>query len=252
MKKTVPVLLLLLLSVALPSGAEDLPVSHPVVGAAAEAPAEKQPTYLSGTVVQTMNGGGYSYINIQKKDGEKVWLAVQEAKVALGDYVSFIDGMVMKNFESKALKRTFDSIIFSSGIVPIKNDVSPAPSGQKEKKGSGGAAAEKEKISVAKAEGPNAYTVEEIYKKSAKLDKKTVVVRGKVVKSATGIMKKTWLHLQDGTGSAGKKNNDLVCTTRGTAEVGDTVTVTGTLAKDRDFGSGYKYGVIVEDGVIKK
>ena len=125
-------------------------------------------------------------MNIQKKDGEKVWLAVQETKVSVGDYVSFLDGTVMKNFESKTLKRTFDSIIFSSGIAPtLKPDVSNVPSSkstdaQKEQKNGGGAAAVKEKIVVEKATGPNAYTVEEAFKKSAKLDKKKVVIRGNI------------------------------------------------------------------------
>jgi len=34
--------------------------------------------------------------------------------------------------------------------------------------------------------------------------------------------------------------------------VGDVVAITETLIKDRDFGSGYKYAVIVEDTKITK
>jgi len=43
-----------------------------------------------------------------------------------------------------------------------------------------------------------------------------------------------------------------VFTTKGTANVGDVITVNGRVAKDRDFGYGYRYKVILEDAVIKK
>ena len=108
------------------------------------------------------------------------------------------------------------------------------------------------KISVTKAKGANAYTVAEAYSKSAALNKKKVVINGKVVKVSSGIMGKNWVHIQDGTGSEASKNHNLVCTTSGTANVGDTVSVSGTLAKDRDFGAGYKYAVIVENATVTK
>jgi hypothetical protein len=215
-----------------------------------------------------MNSGGYSYINLQKKEGGKLWIAVPETKIVVGEQMSFKEGLVMTNFQSKTLKRTFDSIIFSNGIItqskaevpktpPKDLSVPPMNTSADPKKkqnaviGSKSAVASKEKISVAKAKGANAYTVEEVYKKSAALNTKKVVVQGKVVKASSGIMKKTWIHIQDGTGSQKKGTHNLVCTTKGTANVGDIITVSGILAKDRDFGSGYRYSVILEDSVIK-
>lgn len=49
-----------------------------------------------------------------------------------------------------------------------------------------------------------------------------------------------------------KKNHNLVCTSQAMADVDDIVTVSGVLAKDKDFGGGYKYNAIVEDATIKK
>lgn len=119
--------------------------------------------------------------------------------------------------------------------------------------GSKGAVAAKEaKISVPKATGANAYTVEGAFVNSAKLDKQKVVVRGKVVKVSSGIMGKNWIHLQDGSGSAAKGTHDLVFTSKEAPKKGDVVTASGTLYKDRDFGSGYKYSVLVEDATFKK
>ena len=108
------------------------------------------------------------------------------------------------------------------------------------------------KVSVSKATGANAYTVQEIFANSAKLNKKNVVIRGKVVKVSAGIMGKNWIHIQDGTGTQANKNHNLVCTSLDMANVGDIVTVSGILTKDKDFGSGYKYAAIVEESKIKK
>ena len=117
--------------------------------------------------------------------------------------------------------------------------------------GSEAAVAQSEEVVVEKAEGDNAYTVGEIFEKKSDLDKQKVSVRGKVVKVSMGIMGKNWLHLQDGTGDAATKTHDLVVTTAGTAEKGAVVIVEGTLAADRDFGSGYRYDAIIEDAEVK-
>ena len=99
---------------------------------------------------------------------------------------------------------------------------------------------------VAKAKGPNAYSVAELYAKKAKLQKKQITVRGKVVKVAERILKHNWIHIQDGTGSAARKNNSLTITTRALPRVGQVVTVNGTLYNNVNFGSGYRYDVLVD------
>jgi hypothetical protein len=217
-------------------------------------PAAPQP--LAGTVLQTMNAGGYSYVYIEQADGKKNWVAVAETPVKVGAQMTFKPGMEMGKFESKALKRTFDSIIFSDGVLTGGAAVANADPGKDQgvSPGSTGAGAAKAgKISVTKATGDNAYTVEGAITKSAKLHKKKVVIRGQVVKVSTGIMNKNWIHIQDGTGSEKKKTHNLVCTSpTDIADVGDVVTITGTLYKDKDFGSGYKYAVIVEEATVTR
>jgi len=39
-------------------------------------------------------------------------------------------------------------------------------------------------------------------------------------------------------------------TTQDLPAVGEVVTITGTLRKDKDFGGGYRYDAIVEDGTV--
>jgi len=202
---------------------------------------------LAGKVVETMNSGGYTYVRIENA-GKKTWLAIPEAKVKTGETLSFLPGLEMQNFESKTLKRKFDSIIFSGGIAGKAGTAAqPKDSGSK-----GKVVAAAEKITVEKAVGLNAHTVADIYKNSKSLSKKQVVVKGKVVKASAGIIQRNWIHIQDGTGDAQKGTNNLVTTSSELPAVGDIVTATGTLILDKDFGSGYKYAVIIENTKYKK
>jgi hypothetical protein len=255
-------------AVSVVNAEQNIPANHPKIELPAQSTTHQQTEALTGKVLETMNSGGYSYINLQKKGGGRIWITVPETKITVGEQMSFKEGLEMTNFQSKTLKRSFDSIIFSNGIIAqSKTEVAKTPpkdlsvppistSADSRKKqkiviGSQAAVAAKGKGSVPKAKGPNAYTVAEVYRNSARLNTKNVIVRGKVVKASSGIMKKTWIHIQDGTGSQAKGTHNLVFTTKGTANVGDIITVSGTVAKDRDFGYGYRYKVILEDAVIK-
>lgn len=104
-------------------------------------------------------------------------------------------------------------------------------------------------LATAQAAGDR-KTVEQVHQQKTALSGQQVAVHGKVVKVNNGIMNKNFLHIQDGTGADG--SNDLTVTSQDTAEVGDEVTVTGTLVIDRDFGAGYTYPVIVEEAKISK
>ena len=234
------------------------PAGHSAMGqssAPTKDDAQEEPP-LVGKVVQTMNNGGYSYIYLEKANGTKIWVAVMQMPVTVGSQMSFRPGMEMRGFESKGLKRTFDTIVFSDGPLTAPFVDANAPDPKKEKgasPGSKGASSGKEKkISVPKATGANAITVAEAYSKSAKLNNKKITVSGKVVKVSIGIMQRNWIHIQDGTGSQPKGTHNLVCTSSDMADVGDVVTVTGTLAKDRDFGGGYRYDAIIEKATFKK
>lgn len=210
---------------------------------------------LTGKILQTMNGGGYTYVYLEQQNDKKIWVAVTETPVKVGSAISFKPGMVMVNFESKALKRTFDSIIFSGGVISgaVSEKSANKIDVQGDSVGSQGAIASKtEKISIPKATGAGATTVEGAYKNSTKLNNKKVTIKGKVVKSTSGIMSRNWIHIQDGTGSEKNKTHNLVCTSTQMADVGDIVTISGKLIKDKDFGSGYKYKVIIEDAKISK
>lgn len=219
--------------------------SQPMTGAAA--PMGGVPAVaLSGKVVETLNSGGYTYVALEKA-GKKTWVAIPETSVEVGRELSFKPGAEMTNFESKSLKRTFATIYFSEGLASGVESTA----GKSSKGSSGGVVVSTEKIKVEKAAGPNGYTVAEVYQHKAKLNGKKIQVRGKVTKVAAGIMGKNWVHIQDGTGSPKAGSHDLTVTSQDLPAVGTVVLVSGTLHSDKDFGGGYKYQAIIEDGAIK-
>ena len=235
-------------------------------------------TAITGKVLETMNASGYTYVNVETEGGP-VWAAMPESKVEVGQEIALAGGMEMKNFESKTLGRTFDSVVFSSGSINPHTGENPLPTelpsatagtggdsfaeamqGEASQEavqpaassgGSQAAITAAEDVKVEKAEGDNAYTIGELFAKKSDLDKQKIIVRGKIVKVSSMIMGKNWIHLQDGTGDAADKTHDLVVTTAAQPEKGAVVVVEGTLSADRDFGSGYRYDVIIEDAEVK-
>ena len=233
---------------AAPAPAAPLPPGHPPMTAPMAAPKDTPP--ITGTVLESMESGGYTYVYLQQKKGKKIWVAFPKAKVSVGKKVSLIPGEEFTNFKSKTLNRTFDKIIFSLGPVPKKG--AKGKPQQLAMPGSKEAMVAPEKMKLDKATGTNAYTIAELFAQKEKLNGKKVVVKGKIVKVSQRIMKRNWIHLQDGTGSADKKNHDLVATMMALPAEGQIVTVSGTLLKDKDYGMGYKYEVLIENAEIVK
>jgi hypothetical protein len=207
---------------------------------------------INGTVVETMNTGGYTYVQVDSGK-EKVWAAAPEFQVKVGDLVTVPTGMLMRNHHSKTLNRTFEEIYFvgTISVAGAEQSTQQVPASAK----AGGAPHENivpdapvdmDFSGIKKPEGGK--TVAELYAEKDSLAGKEVTVRGKVVKFSPSIMGTNWIHLQDGTGGEG--TNDLTVTTDAKVAVGDTVLVKGVLAINKDFGYGYKYAIIVENSDV--
>ena len=206
--------------------------------------------FVSGEVIETMDADRYTYILVENR-GKKVWVAGFKFPVKVGDKVVAPGGFMMRDFRSRSLGRTFDEILFASPIevMPAGHpaislppghpgtapDVRPAP-------------AEMDISGIEPPEG--GLTVAAIHEQRERLSGQEVIVRGKVVKFTPSVMDRNWIHLQDGSGQD-QDRHDLTVTTQEETEVGDVITVRGTIAVDRDMGFGYEYSVLVEDAVIE-
>ncbi len=221
-------------------------LAAPIVSAGdSTAPRFPAAAVVTGEVLEVKDVDGYTYLRLKTKEGE-TWAAVSQAPVKKGAEVAIGNVMVMHDFESKALKRTFQQILFgnlvgaggAAGVASAHAGVGKAP--------------DLGDINVVKTTGANARTVAEIVTKRTELKDRPAVVRGKVVKYNAGIMGKNWIHLRDGTGSAADDSNELLVTSLNAATVGDVVTVTGVVRADKDFGAGYSYRVLIEEATLQK
>jgi hypothetical protein len=248
------------------------PTAGAATAAAAGAPGgAEQARVLRGKVLEKVDVSQYSYLKLATASGE-TWAAVQRTDRKVGDEVGVGNAFPMRNFESKELGRRFDVVYFGTlagpggEAAPLPPASGGAPGGamargaQESSTPADMAAQHQAAVSgrpdvqvakVAKAPGPDARTVEEIWSQREKLKGKTVAVRGQVV-NLTPAMGKLFLHLRDGSGDSAKKDNDVTVTTADAVAVGDVVTAKGTVVTDKNLGFGYAYPVIVEDAKVTK
>jgi hypothetical protein len=194
------------------------------------------------TVKEILNANQYTYLLVTE-DQKEFWIAIPKTDVKVGNKYTYEGGMEMKKFESKDLKRTFDSVLFVEKIidptatasVPKEEVVKKTTSTQLSKG-----------ITLAKG----AITLYDLFNTKDKLAGKTVILTGKVVKFMPEIMNKNWIHLQDGTSFNGL--NDITITSLSKVKVDEIVTLKGTVVLNKDLGSGYKYDVLIEDAVLVK
>jgi len=191
-------------------------------------------------VIQTSQ---YTYLKVSENGAEN-WIAVNKQDASKGDTYYYNQELEMKNFNSKELNRTFETIYFVQGLSKepiIGNTATPATQGKV-------SSVKKEGISIAPAEG--SMSIADLYAKAAEYAGKTVKMKGEVVKVNNEVMGKNWIHIQDGSGDT--NNFDLAITTQDQAKVGDVVTFEGTINTKKDFGFGYYYDVIMEDAKLVK
>ena len=251
-----------------------------------------QDALLKASIVEFKDVKNYTYLNLEDSTGQ-IWAALPKIPVEKGQEIEISNIIVMKDFNSKTLDKTFDVILFavpsteknaysaqheampdkmmpktpssdmmsggmppdmmSGGMPPDMMSGGMPPDAYLPGQGmmTGKTETIPQNIKVSKAEGKDAYTIEEIYSKKETLKNNPVRVRAKIVKFLPNIMGKNWIHIQDGTGKAEDANYDITVAGLETANVGDEVIVYGTLAVNKDLGSAHTFAVIIEDASIQ-
>ena len=221
-----------------PGSSDNLPPGHPPLDETQRPKSSASPG-ITGVVLEQIPAGKYLYLKL-KTPAAEVWAAVLKEEVSAGSTVTVEKPHRMAKFKSPTLGRTFDVIYFGT-LAPNQpmEDTSTRNKPSREKN-------ERPSALMPKAEGANSLHIDQLYAERTKWAGKEVAIRGMVVKYNAEILGSNWLHIQDGSGSAKAANNDLVVTTQAQVSVGDDVVVTGIVALDRDFGSGYSYGLMLE------
>jgi len=107
MKRSVILAIVTLLLAA--CGSEDATVDNEAAVADTELSGNR------GEVLSSIQVPGYTYIEV-RTDGRILWLAGNPVEVADGEIIAWDPAMVMQDFQSNALNRTFDEVVFISAV----------------------------------------------------------------------------------------------------------------------------------------
>ena len=206
--------------------------------------AEDQSAVHKIVVEEVLQTSSYTYL-FGQVDGESQWLATLKLNAAVGETYYYNGGLEMVNFESKELDKTFESVLFLQGVYTSESNLTSGSdiSGSPEITNSATPA-----IGAVINPVEGGVSIAELMANKSNYADKVVKLRGKVVKYNAGIMNKNWIHLQDGTSNG--EENDIVVTTEMSTKVGDIITIEGKITLDKDFGAGYFYKIIVEEGRV--
>jgi hypothetical protein len=211
---------------------------------------------VSGVVTEVIIVENYVYLEVNSEQGE-IWIAANPVKVQEGNTVTASGVMLMENFRSSSLDRTFDRILFAEtlevgGQVIEQNNLPGAgppslPPGHPPPN----AAGPKDSAPVSPAQRlEGATTIAAIFAAYPAIDGQVVRLRARVLKFSPAIMGANWITLEDGSGT--EPNTVLVAKSQETVTIGETVSVTGTARVDVSLGYGYDYRILLEDATFSR
>lgn len=189
----------------------------------------------------------YVYLKVTE-GGEEYWIAARKQDVELGGTYFYRNGLLKTNFESKEYNRMFERIFLVSSLVP---EVHGNNTGNLtvDFESEAGNTEQKQNIPMHTEEivqHKGSMKISDLVANPSAYEGKTVQLTGKCVKINPNIMQRNWIHLQDGS----KDDFDLVITSNTFIPEGQVVTMKAKVVLNKDFGAGYRYDLILEEGVV--
>lgn len=190
------------------------------------------------------------YVYLKVKEGEEeFWIATGKMDVKKGETYFYRGGLLKTDFKSEEYDRVFEEIYLVMNLVSDKDHSKEMKAPTKNN------SAEDKKISV-KEDIPThtekiighkgAISIAELVKDPKKYEGHSVQISGTCVKVNLGIMGRNWMHIRDGS----KDDYDLVVTSNAKVSEGSDITIRAVVALNKDFGAGYTYDLILEDGTL--
>ncbi|MEP0132116.1 MAG: hypothetical protein ABJJ25_03765 [Eudoraea sp.] len=198
-------------------------------------------------VLEIIPASKYVYLRV-KEGKDPFWIATKKSEINLDSTYFYGEALLKTDFKSKIHNRVFDTIYFVNKLVTqmhgAKHTSGTTDNIQISKK-------KKEPVKVTTDEDKNIdykiYTeISDLMQDPNKFDGQAVQIKGRCVKVNNNIMKKNWIHLKDGS----QDDFDLIITTDMSAQEGDVITVQAFIAINKDYGAGYSYDLILENGAI--
>ena len=192
----------------------------------------------------------YVYLNVTEGD-KKFWIATVKTEVKVGETYFYKGGLLKTNFESKEYNRVFETVYLVTNLVSEKHGNNTGKVDISDYTGETQNTSEKvaiethtDKVVLHKG----SIRIADLVKNPKKYEGKTIQLNGICTKINAGIMNRNWIHLKDGT----KDDFDLVITSNSFVPEGSSFTIKALVTIDKDFGAGYKYDLILENGIVIK
>ena len=201
-------------------------------------------------IQEVLPASRYVYLKVTEGRNE-FWIATRKDEVKVGESYFYKGGLLKTNFESKEYKKVFDTIYLVSNLVAQNhgNNGGNLTADFSENKSTSASPSEKKNIPTHTediVQHKGSIKIADLVANPSAYNGKTLQITGKCVKVNPNIMNRNWIHLQDGS----KDDYDLVVTSSTFVPEGKTVTIKAEVSLDRDFGAGYRYDLILENGII--
>lgn len=192
------------------------------------------------TVEEVLPTSKYVYLNVKEGD-ESFWVATLKKEVKVGETYFFRDGLLKTNFESKEYNRIFETVYLVSNLILADHSATSAVT-----QSSSNQTKSSTTNTPTTIDQEGSIKIAEIVDNPTKYAGQTIQISGACVKVNPNIMGRNWIHLKDGS----KDEYDLVVTSDIAVPEGQIVTMTGIVTLNKDFGAGYNYEIIIEEGKL--
>ena len=200
------------------------------------------------SVNEVLQASKYVYLNVSE-GASKFWIAARKQEIKKGETYFYRGGLLKTNFESKEYNKVFDTIYLISNLV--SQDHSRLTDNLNTSVQKSDPIAQKEDIPTHTdkiVEHKGSLKIAELVKDPKKYEGHIIQLSGTCVKANRNIMNRNWIHLQDGS----QDDYDLVITSSTFVPEGSAITIRATVVLNKDFGAGYKYDLILENGTLVK
>ena len=189
-------------------------------------------------VKEILPASKYLYLFVQENLDE-FWIAVRKQDIQIGETYFYNGGLLKTNFKSNEHNKVFDKIYLVTNLVKSNHGdhVNEKKMDLKDTKTVKNTKTQEVKGSI---------KISELVNNQKKYEGKIVQISGQCSKTNPNIMGRNWIHIKDGS----MDNYDLVITSNTFVKEGTFVTIKAKVTLDKDFGAGYSYKLILEDGTI--
>ena len=189
-------------------------------------------------VVKVTPGEKYQFAEVREGD-KTYWIASTARNIRAGETYFYNEALIRTQFESAELQTVFDTLLLVTRLVPeglqgeLKAPLHKVNTGEQD-----------DQAQEADQASPVSLDLSELIQNPAPYENQWVEFSGTCVKVNPGIMGRNWVHLK----ALGEAGGEVVLTTQEEIEVGQVVRMQAVVKRNRDFGSGYRYDLLLEEG----